>query len=145
MTDADVRFQGSRWVPAKRDTMSALAAEIRQHYARGGATIAVDDPAGSPFAEELAEALREAGSVVSVTSDVAARPALGELLLVSGSRLLVEELRGRWNFSIRLEGIPHATDDERRYIATVRPRGLATAIVDVADPEHPRRVFADSC
>jgi len=31
------------------------------------------------------------------------------------------------------------------YWAEAQPRGVATAIIDNNDPEHPRRIFADSC
>ena len=31
------------------------------------------------------------------------------------------------------------------YTADAQPRTRASAIIDATDPEHPRRVFADSC
>lgn len=90
------------------------------------------------------------------------------LLLVDGVFLLRPELRGLWNASIWLEtpsesvparrmeheGASGALEDQatRRergaqelYRAESSPRSAATIILNAEDPEHPRRVFADSC
>lgn len=64
-------------------------------------------------------------------------------LIVDGAFLNRAELRGLWNFSIWLE-VADATE-QAPYIAEAKPREHATAIMDVSDPEHPRRLFADSC
>ena len=66
-------------------------------------------------------------------------------LIVDGAYLNRQELRGLWNFSTWLEAAPEGgvTLDES-YLAD-NPRSAATAIVDDADPDHPRRIFADSC
>ncbi|RWZ46551.1 hypothetical protein ELQ90_13965 [Labedella phragmitis] len=68
------------------------------------------------------------------------------VLIVAGPFLHRPGLVGLWNYSVFLE-VPSqsAPDDERRYLAEVRPRTRAVAIVDNADPERPVRRFADSC
>lgn len=60
-------------------------------------------------------------------------------LVVDGEFLNRPELRGLWNFSVWIE-----SDPEGAYLAE-NPRAAATAIMDDSDPDHPRRVFADSC
>ncbi|HXD60719.1 MAG TPA: uridine kinase [Lacisediminihabitans sp.] len=79
------------------------------------------------------------------------------LLIVDGVFLHRPELAGFWNYSVWLETPerpqPEVDSEERRrdvaadalYLAEVTPRGKAMAILDNSDPEHPRRIFADSC
>jgi uridine kinase len=81
------------------------------------------------------------------------------VLLVAGPFLLRPELRGIWNFSIWLDlplvqpyadagmPTPPLTDADEEWDVAQRddPRGAASALVDGRDPEHPRRIFADSC
>lgn len=75
------------------------------------------------------------------------------ILLVDGLYLLRPELRGLWNASIRVDGPPGlgssspqiTEEDHRRYSAETDVRRVATILMDASDPEHPRRVFADSC
>lgn len=65
-------------------------------------------------------------------------------LVVDGVFLGRPELRGLWNYSIWVEGeAPDAAEEQ--YLKDARPRERASVIVDNGDPEHPRRVFADSC
>jgi uridine kinase len=64
-------------------------------------------------------------------------------LIVDGAFLNRAELRGLWNFSIWLE-VADATE-QALYATEAKPREHATAIMDISDPEHPRRLFADSC
>ncbi len=84
-------------------------------------------------------------------------------LIVDGAFLNRPELRGLWNYSIwldaddeaasarlfQLDGAagqsPRYPGGQKLYLAEANPRTRATAIVDNSDPEHPRRVFADSC
>lgn len=70
-------------------------------------------------------------------------------LLVDGPFLSRPELRGTWNYSIWLEtqdAVGPEQDAARTlYAAESKPRATAAAIMDNSDPEHPRRVFADSC
>ncbi|MWV50362.1 hypothetical protein GRS96_13900 [Rathayibacter sp. VKM Ac-2803] len=65
------------------------------------------------------------------------------VLLVDGEFALRPEIRGAWNLSIRLDTQEPPVDEA--YRASTDPRRLAPVLVDIRDPEHPRRVFADSC
>ena len=70
---------------------------------------------------------------------------LDAILIVSGVFLNRPELSGIWNYSIWLED-PSAEDEfDTSYLAAETPSARATAIYDNSDPEHPRRIFADSC
>jgi len=185
----------TRWAPAKKDTLRALATEILHNYAKGRAFVAVDglaDAGQAALADDLAAALVEAGHP-------AFRASVGDFLLpradagagaasgpapVDGSllrRALVEPFR----LGGSTAWVPAAFDSERqrevepRWVtgpddallvvdgeALGRPelaglwnytvwvtaggtrgglRAGATAVVDVTDPEHPRRVFDDAC
>lgn len=84
-------------------------------------------------------------------------------LVVDGAFLNRPELRGLWNYSIwldvddeqaqarlfELDGAagrsPRYPGGQKLYLAEANPRTRASAIIDNSDPEHPRRVFADSC
>jgi len=87
-------------------------------------------------------------------------------LIVDGVFLNRPELRGNWNYSIwvdadaavrdeRLlarEGVEPGSELARRYSGAqelyerdARPRDAASAIVDNTDPDHPKRIFEDSC
>ena len=84
-------------------------------------------------------------------------------LVVDGIFLNRPELRGLWNYSIWLDvdeetaaarlferdgasGVSQRySGGQKLYLAEANPRTRATAIVDNNDPQHPRRVFADSC
>jgi len=65
------------------------------------------------------------------------------ILIIAGELLQNPPLRGQWNYSIWLDD--GATDPKSPYVKKAKPSTTATAIVDVSEPEHPRRVFADSC
>ncbi|WP_426515817.1 uridine kinase [Diaminobutyricibacter sp. McL0618] len=90
------------------------------------------------------------------------------VLIVDGVFLNRPELRGIWNYSILLEvpwevaygrlaerdardpnpdALANARyrDGQELYFTEANPREYASALVDNADPEHPRRIFADSC
>jgi uridine kinase len=93
------------------------------------------------------------------------------VLIVDGIFLNRPDLAGLWHYSVFLEKqadfwagiLPAETDtvelesdpsnvvDMRLregwalYVDESKPRESATAIIDNSDPEHPRRVFADSC
>ena len=77
------------------------------------------------------------------------------VLVVDGEFLLRPELKGIWNFSVRLDSFleeveeaeeqPRDAGAEALYEREAGPRTAASAIVNVSDPDHPRRVFADSC
>jgi uridine kinase len=87
------------------------------------------------------------------------------MLVIDGSYLNRPELRGLWNASIWLDadaavreqrmlardGIEPGTARAERYDGAQKlyeksqPREAATIIVDNTDPDHPHRVFTDSC
>ncbi len=75
------------------------------------------------------------------------------ILVISGEYLQRPELKGLWNFTAWLESAPapKATVDKlvagarKLYAKDVRAREAASAIVNITDPDHPVRVFADSC
>lgn len=115
----------------------------------------------STLARVLIEPFRMGGSVgFQLASFDADRDALREsawltapadaVLILDGPFLQRPGLRGTLNFTAYLEtrrfGLPAAVlgaDD--LYQAEAGPRFGASAIIDVNDPEHPRRVFSDSC
>ena len=73
-------------------------------------------------------------------------------LVVDGAFLNRPELRGIWNWSVWLDTDDEATDRsaryagaEKLYLAEADPRQRASAIIDNTDPDHPRRIFTDSC
>ena len=144
-----------------------LAAEFLQHYTRGPRFVAVTGvPAADPAAaaDALADALRAAGQQVErahAAPDVSAdrlradvvtpfRSASQGVLVVDGPGLLGDDLRGFWNFSVWVEHDPER-DADWSFVATGRkdplgaPREVASVLFDDADPERPRRLFADSC
>ncbi len=128
----------AHWAPLKQDTLAALAAEISQNYGSGFALVAItaENPdVAAPFAADLAVSFGERPTSV-VALDVPPLPKRAEnpdtLFLVTGAVTADPE---SFNFTVWLESdrIDRTT------------RAAASAIVDVIDPEHPRRVFADSC
>lgn len=141
----------ARWAPQRTDTLHALAEEVLQNYRHGRVVVAIDGQDAAitaSFADDLAVELRGLGNEVeratvaagaqldAVRANVVApfRAAGGDgYLLVDGNGLL-GELAGLWNFSVRLDSRVVSSD-----------RAEASAIVNIDDPEHPRRVFADSC
>ena len=61
----------AKWIPARADTLEALAREILHNYSRGRALVAVDGIDGADtvrFANDLANALRALGSQVARAS-----------------------------------------------------------------------------
>jgi len=141
----------ARWAPQRTDTLHALAEEVLQNYGHGRVVVAIDGQDAAmtaSFADDLAVELRRLGNEVERASVAAGaqldavratvvapfRAAGGDgYLLVDGNGLL-GELAGLWNFSARLDSRVVSSD-----------RAEASAIVNIDDPEHPRRVFADSC
>ncbi|WP_217177620.1 hypothetical protein [Streptomyces sp. AC495_CC817] len=128
-----------------------VVTEFLHVYPRGTRLLAVagaDAERSRAAADALAEALRAAGHEVERahvdTVDVdALRTELVEpfraaqeprVLVVSGPGLLLgEQARGLWNFTLwQMAG------DEP-------PHTVANALVDVTDPAHPFRRFADYC
>ena len=88
------------------------------------------------------------------------------ILVLDGVFLNRPELHGLWNFSIWLDADPAVRAERLRkrdgiepgsaradrylgaqdlYEADAHPRDRVSAVIDNTDPDHPRRVFADSC
>lgn len=67
------------------------------------------------------------------------------ILIVDGVYLNRPELSGIWNYSVWLEDPSTEDEFDTVYLAAETPSARATAIYDNAAPEHPRRIFADSC
>jgi uridine kinase len=66
-------------------------------------------------------------------------------LIIDGPFLNRPELSGIWNYSIWLEDPSVEDEFDTAYLAAETPSARATAIYDNSAPEHPRRIFADSC
>lgn len=129
-----------------------VATEFLHLYPRGGRLIGVagtDASRSTAAADELAAALARAGQTVERThSDDGDEGALRDgpiaafrtdrsadrVLVASGpAALLTPSARGLWNFSVwQLAG------DEQ-------PHTAASVLIDVTDPAHPTRRFADYC
>jgi uridine kinase len=60
------------------------------------------------------------------------------ILVLDGRFLLRERLRDLWDFAIAVEGDPLDAADRVAYAAS-DPREIAAMVVDLADPELPRR------
>lgn len=127
----------------------AFAKEILHNYRTGRRLVAVDGTrpeVAAGFAAHLVDALRRAGheaDTAEVGDDFRASTAepfrSGEgaaVLVAHGTGLHAPGLLGIWSYTFWLDsGDPVPGSADR----------LSTAIVDVTDPEHPRRNFADSC
>ncbi len=129
-----------------------VAAEFLHLYPGRARLIGVagaDAERSASAADELAAALTRAGQTVQrVRSDDGDEGALREgpvaefradraadrVLVVSGpGSLMSQSARGLWNFSVwQLAG-------------TEQPHTAASVLVDVSDPQHPTRRFADYC
>ncbi|WP_348788760.1 hypothetical protein [Leifsonia sp. NPDC080035] len=143
-----------------------VATEFLQHYRRGPRFVAVTGVPGADraaAADALADALRAEGQTVERTSvatgmspdafreSVVAPFRAGEgVLVVDGEHLLEDAFHGFWNFSVWVEHDPER-DADWSFVSTGRkdplgaPREVASVMFDDADPERPRRLFADSC
>lgn len=145
-----------------------LAAEFLQHYRTGPRFVAITGVAAAYLpaaADAFADALRAAGQRVErfhVAADSGADELRAEVvtpfrshspegvLVVDGPGLLSDGLRGFWNFSVWTEHDPER-DADWSFVSTGRkdplgaPREVASVLFDDADPERPRRLFADSC
>lgn len=136
------------------DVWSDISTEFLHLYPGGRRLVVVagaDADRSRRAADDLASALTTAGQQVarehSADGDEQALRAdviapfregtgtdTGTVLVVSGPpELLSTTARGLWNFIVW-----QLADDEA-------PHSIATAIVDVSDPAHPTRRFADYC
>ena len=134
------------------DVWSDISSEFLHLYPRGRRLVVVagaDAERSRRAADDFASALTSAGQRVErehavdgdeqalradIVAPFRATPDSGTVLIVSGPpELLGTSARGLWNFIVwQLAG------DEA-------PHSIASAIVDVSDPAHPTRRFADYC
>ncbi|MCO5293746.1 MAG: uridine kinase [Homoserinimonas sp.] len=79
---------------------------------------------------------------------------LDAVLIMDGVFLLRPELASVWNYSVWLSVPPQDSEEPEvklraaadvAYIDDADPSTRASTIIDNQDPEHPRRIFADSC
>ncbi|OUE25390.1 hypothetical protein [Clavibacter michiganensis] len=149
-----------------RELADALRVGGRGAFVADAADFAAGDGAdadGATSAGALRDALvgpfRRPGTPFALEPDgdpVADAPG-DAVLLVAGDGLQAAQLRGLWNAVVYLllpdeplttsggDAGSAAQEAHARYIRAVNPRRAATMIVDVSDPDLPRRVFADSC
>lgn len=133
------------------ELLNSIIEEFLHSYARGSRLIAVSSPdreRSAAFAAQLAAAFTARG--ITATSELPDAPDADALrsevvgpfrsarenavLVVAGDAGLLDDTRrGMWHFSIWL-----MAGDET-------PHTAATALVDVTDPQHPFRQFADYC
>ncbi|WP_430646153.1 hypothetical protein [Agromyces sp. GXS1127] len=60
------------------------------------------------------------------------------ILVLDGRFLLRRRLRDRWDVALAVDGEPTDAADRLAYAAS-DPRAVASIVVDLADPVHPRR------
>ena len=133
------------------DVWADISSEFLHFYPRGRRLLAVagaDAERSRQAADDLLSALTASGQQVirehspdgdevelrDAVTAFREGPKSDDILLVSGpSALLGERTRGMWNYAVwQLAG------DEP-------PHTVAGSIVDVTDPAHPARRFADYC
>jgi uridine kinase len=121
------------------------------------------------FRRTAVQPFRGGDAVLPELHDRVAPPGLPDplpadaVLVVDGVFLNRPEISGIWKYSVWLQ-VPQAETEERlrdsgvvaedidrasaaqsRYRSHLDPTAKATTLVDNIDPEHPRRIFADSC
>ncbi|OAN36561.1 hypothetical protein [Microbacterium sp. H83] len=129
-----------------------IASEFLHLYPRGRRLLVVsgaDAERSRRAADDLAAALTAAGQTVErahsadgdgqalradVIAPFRAAESAGTVLVVSGPAALIDEdTRGLWNHIVW------------QLVDAEPPHSIASAIVDVSDPENPTRRFADYC
>ncbi|MFC0681908.1 hypothetical protein ACFFGH_29085 [Lysobacter korlensis] len=121
------------------------------------------------FRDTAVKPFRSGEAVLPELTDRVAPPGLPDelpadaVLVVDGVFLNRPELSGIWKHSVWLQ-VPQESTEERlreagtpeemierakaaqaRYRGHLDPTAKADTLVDNSDPEHPRRIFADSC
>jgi hypothetical protein len=133
------------------DLLDSVVDEFLHSYSRGSRLIAVSSPdrdRSAAFAASLTAALTARGiTTTSVVPDAPDADTLrsrvvgpfrsareNAVLVIAGDAGLLDDTRrGMWHFSIWLMA------------GAETPHTAATALVDVTDPQHPFRRFADYC
>ena len=146
---------------AARLPMKAFATRAEDEYRDGYDYDDFRTTAVAPF--------RSGEAVMPELRDRVAPPGLPDelprdaVLVVDGVFLNRPEISGLWKHSVWLQ-VPQAETEARlreagvpdgeieriaaaqgRYRSHLDPTAKATTLVDNSDPEHPRRIFADSC
>jgi uridine kinase len=121
------------------------------------------------FRRTAVQPFRRGEAVVPELRDRIAPPGLPDelpadaVLVVDGVFLNRPEIAGIWKYSVWLqvpqelteerlgeagestESIERARAGQARYRSSLDPTAKATTLIDNSDPQHPRRIFADSC
>ena len=135
MTDAwaDIATEFLHFSPRGPRLLAVAGADAERSRRAADDLSAALAAAGQQVEREHSGASDEAG-VREVVTTVRESPKSDTILLVSGpASLLGERTRGMWNYAVwQLAG------DEP-------PHTVAGSIIDMTDPEHPQRRFADYC
>lgn len=121
------------------------------------------------FRRTAVQPFRSGDAVLPGLADRLAPPGLPEevsadaVLVVHGIFLNRREIAGLWKYSVWLQVSQELTEERLRqagesaafverakaaqtvYRSRLDPTAKATALIDNRDPQHPRRIFADSC
>ena len=147
----------ARWAPEETDTMAAIANEVIAQVGTNRTVIGIDGQDGVDL-EHVAAALVVGFEQHGVSAMAAAAPSadVDELrsgvvtpfrttgagdgvLVVHGHGVLGVGARGLWRWSMWVE---HESGRlERRADVKI----AASAVLDVTDPDHPRREWNDAC
>lgn len=137
-----------------------LVSEMLGRLPSGGGIVAVDGDAGeqlSDMGSQLAREINARGLTSSVRAftgaDFEPSTASTDVVLVVGEGALQPGVRTRWNWTLWVEasGVRDPASNDRSAVAFEsyrsrdEPKGAASAIVDVSDPEAYRRDWNDAC
>jgi hypothetical protein len=147
----------ARWAPEETDTMAAIAGEVIAQVGTNRTVVGVDGQDGTDL-ERVAAALVAGFEQHGVSAMAAAAPSADAdtlrsdlvtpfrttgagdgVLVVHGQGVLAPSTRTLWRWSLWVE--QEAGRLERRAAVKI----AASAVLDVTDPEHPRREWNDAC
>jgi hypothetical protein len=147
----------ARWAPQETDTMAAIAAEAIAQVGTNRTVIGVDGQDGTDL-ERVAAALVTGFEQHGISAMAAAAPSADQdtlrsdlvtpfrttgagdgVLIVHGRGILAPGVRTLWRWSLWVE--QESGRLERRADVKI----AASAVLDVTDPEHPRREWNDAC
>lgn len=147
----------ARWAPEETDTMAAIAGEVIAQVGTNRTVVGIDGQDGTDL-EHVAAALVRGLEQQGVTAMAAAAPtseadalradvvqpfrstgAGDGVLVVHGHGLLAPGTRTLWRWSLWVE------QDSGRLERRADVKIAASAVLDVTDPEHPRREWNDAC
>ncbi|MFL0388951.1 hypothetical protein [Curtobacterium sp. 179-B 9B NHS] len=147
----------ARWAPQETDTMAAIASEVIAQVGTNRTVVGIDGQDGTDL-ERVAAALVGAFQQQGVSAMAAAAPSAdldvlraevvtpfrttgaGEgVLVVHGQGLLAPGPRGLWRWSLWVE------QEDGRLERRADVKIAASAVLDVTDPDHPRREWNDAC